>query len=148
MAKYGVTKTPFPQKFLDGFLWNFGGRRQIDAEEGTESFASISGAVFELPRKSAGEGGQNLFTPPPAAVRVLSFVILCLNAFFASNATFGINEPFFKLVLYVRCPAVEMVLTKVRSIFPSTGRIFKIVDWKYNQQKCIGVSFILISECT
>ena len=39
----------------------------------------------------AGDGGgRNL---PPAG-RVLSFVI-CLNAFFASNATFGTNEPFF-----------------------------------------------------
>ena len=25
----------------------------------------------------------------------------------------------------VQCPTVEMVITKVRSVFPSTGRIFK-----------------------
>ena len=42
MAKNDVTKTPFAEKFLDGFFWNFDGRRQIHAGEGIESFASIS----------------------------------------------------------------------------------------------------------
>ena len=64
IAKHDVTKTPFSHKFLDGFFSNIGARRQIDAEEGTESFVSISAAVFELSRKS-GRGGD-IRTPPPA----------------------------------------------------------------------------------
>ena len=68
MAKHDVTKTQFSQKILDGFFGNFGGRRQIDAGEGTESFASISAAVFELSR-TAGRGGGN---SAPTAGRVLS----------------------------------------------------------------------------
>ena len=62
MAKHDVNKSHFPKKILDGFFWNFGGRRQIDAGEGTESFASISAAVFELSRKS-GRGGGNICPP-------------------------------------------------------------------------------------
>ena len=46
MAKHDVTKTQFSQKFLDRIFWAFGGRRQIDAGEGTKSFASISAAGF------------------------------------------------------------------------------------------------------
>ena len=38
----------------------------MDAAEGTESFASISAAVFELSRKS-GRGGD---IPPPSGARV------------------------------------------------------------------------------
>ena len=72
MAKHDVTKTPFSQKFPNRFFWNFGGRRQIDAEEGAESFVSISAAVFELSRKS-GRGGQYLPPPPPG--RGLMFTI-------------------------------------------------------------------------
>ena len=62
MAKYDVIITPFSQTFLDGFFWNFSGRRQIDDGEGTESFASIPDAVFELSRKS-GRGGGNMSPP-------------------------------------------------------------------------------------
>ena len=73
MAKHDVTKTPFSQNSRRIFR-NFGGRRQFDAGEGTESFASISAAVFELSRKS-GRGGA-IFAPPPA-VRVLSNWLPC-----------------------------------------------------------------------
>ena len=52
MAKHNVTKTPFSQKFLNGCFWNFCGRREIDAWEGTETFVSVSDAVFELSRKT------------------------------------------------------------------------------------------------
>ena len=30
IAEYDATKTPFSQKFIDWFFWNFGGGRQID----------------------------------------------------------------------------------------------------------------------
>ena len=62
MAKHDVDKTPFSQKIIDGFFWNFGGRRQIDAGEDIESFASISAAVLELSRKFS-MGGD--IRPPP-----------------------------------------------------------------------------------
>ena len=57
----------FSKSYPRIFFWNFGDRLQIDAEEGTERFASISAAVFKLWRKS-GRGGQNL--PPPSGARV------------------------------------------------------------------------------
>ena len=46
MAKHDVTETSF--KNSDGFLCDFDGRRQVDAGLGTESFVSISDAVFEI----------------------------------------------------------------------------------------------------
>ena len=65
IAEHDVTKTPFPQKFIDGFFsWYFGSRRQIDAGAGTENFVSIYAAVFALWRKSGR--GHNLSPPPPA----------------------------------------------------------------------------------
>ena len=67
MAKRDVTKTQFSEKFNAGLFWNFDDRRQIDAEEGTKSFASISAAVFELSRKS-GRGGGDI--PPSSGARV------------------------------------------------------------------------------
>ena len=51
MWKHAVTKTPFSQKFLVVFFWNFDGRRQVDAGEGTKSFASISVAVLQEVRE-------------------------------------------------------------------------------------------------
>ena len=51
MVKHDVNKSIFFKKILVRCFWNFGGRRQINAKEGTESFASIS-AQFELSRKS------------------------------------------------------------------------------------------------
>ena len=61
MAKHDVIKTPFPQEFLPGYFWNLDTRRQIEAGWGTESFASISAAVFDLSRKLGR--GQNLPLP-------------------------------------------------------------------------------------
>ena len=66
-AKHDVIKTPLSQKFLHGFFWNFIGRRQIDAVEGTESFASISAAVLDLSRKF-GRGTES--APPLQRARV------------------------------------------------------------------------------
>ena len=73
MAIHYVTKTHFLQNFISLFivfiylfiylLYLFSGRRQIDAAEGTESFASIPAAVFELSIKSGK--GQNSPRPPP-----------------------------------------------------------------------------------
>ena len=63
MAKHDITKTPFSQKLLNGFFWNFGGRRQIDAGDGTESFASMSDAVLSYRENPAGGGA---YLPPPA----------------------------------------------------------------------------------
>ena len=37
MAKHDVLKRYFLKKIMDGLFWNFSGRRQIDAEKGTES---------------------------------------------------------------------------------------------------------------
>ena len=62
MAKHDVTKMSFTQKFLDGCFRNYGGRRQIDVGEGSESIASIFAAVFELSRKSARGA---IFAPSP-----------------------------------------------------------------------------------
>ena len=59
-----VTKTSFSQKLLNGFFRNFGRRRQIEAGEGTESFASVSADVFDISRK-VGRGGR--FSPPSQA---------------------------------------------------------------------------------
>ena len=42
----------------------------MDAAEGTQSFASISAAVFELSRTSRREGAE--FPPPPSGARVNS----------------------------------------------------------------------------
>ena len=47
--------TSLKRHFLKGILavfLNFGGRRQVHAGEGTESFTAICAAVFELSRKS------------------------------------------------------------------------------------------------
>ena len=65
MAKHDVTKT-FSLKKMNGFFWNFGGRRQIDASEGSESFVSISETDFDLSKKS-GRGAE---FPPPSGARV------------------------------------------------------------------------------
>ena len=46
------------------FFWNFARRRQIDAEWGTESLATISAVVFELSRKYGKGGGGNIYPPP------------------------------------------------------------------------------------
>ena len=59
-------KRHFLKNLLTDFSKNFGGRRQIDAGEGTKRFASISAAVFEASRKS----GMGAESPPPAG-RVL-----------------------------------------------------------------------------
>ena len=64
--EYDVTKMQFSQKIIYGFFRNFAERRQIDAREGTNSFASISGVVFELSRKSGSAGGG----PPISGARV------------------------------------------------------------------------------
>ena len=74
IADQDVTKTPFSQKFSQWISLKFGGRHQIDAGERTESFASISAAVFDLSRK-VGWGGA-FFAPPPsqAGVKRYSFV--------------------------------------------------------------------------
>ena len=42
---------PFSQQFQDRIFWHFSGSRQIDAEEGSESWASISAAIVEPSRK-------------------------------------------------------------------------------------------------
>ena len=62
VAEHDVTKTPFSlkKKNLNRFSRHSDGRRQIDVGEGTESFVSISAAVFELSRKSGRGGGQNV----------------------------------------------------------------------------------------
>ena len=75
MAKHDVTKTPFSLKNLDGYLWNFGDRRQIDAGEGTKSFAPISAAVFELSRKSSRGGGRICL---PRGLRVKKWQIFAI----------------------------------------------------------------------
>ena len=59
MAKHDVTKTPFSQKKYRRIFVKFNGRRQINADEGTECFASISAAVFVLLRKS-GRGTESV----------------------------------------------------------------------------------------
>ena len=74
MAKHDVTNTPFFRIILDGVFWNFGGRRQIDGGEGTESFALITAAVFELSRKSGRVGG-NICPPSGARVKEVTCVI-------------------------------------------------------------------------
>ena len=61
MLEHDVIKTSFSQEFLAGVFWTFGGRRQIDAGEGTKSFESIYVAVFELSRKT-GKGADS--APP------------------------------------------------------------------------------------
>ena len=68
IAKHDVTKVQFSQKFIDGFFWNLCGRCQIDAGEGTESFASISAAVFFFSCRENPAGGRHC--PPPRGVRV------------------------------------------------------------------------------
>ena len=67
MAKHDVNKMPFSKKKIDGFVWNVDGRRQIDAGEGTESFALISAAVFF--RYWENPAGVGIRLPP--AQRVL-----------------------------------------------------------------------------
>ena len=62
MAKHDVTKTQFSKEVLDTFSVNFDGRRRVDVEEDTESFATIYAAVFELSRQFGGR--QNLPPPP------------------------------------------------------------------------------------
>ena len=62
MEKHDVTKEPFSQKKISKDFVNFNGRRQINADEGTECFAPISAAVFGLLRKS-GRGTESV---PPA----------------------------------------------------------------------------------
>ena len=52
-------KRHFLRKSIEGFLWNFNGRRQINADESKECFASISAAVFVLLRKS-GRGTESV----------------------------------------------------------------------------------------
>ena len=69
MAKRDVTKAPFSQKSLDGFFWNFIGRHQIDAGEGTKRFKSISAAVLSYRENPAGWGD---IRPPPPAGRGLN----------------------------------------------------------------------------
>ena len=64
IVKHDVTKTQFSQKCLDECFWKFGYIRHINAGEGTDSFASISAAVFELSRKP-GRGAE--FAPPPGS---------------------------------------------------------------------------------
>ena len=49
--------------------WNFSERRQIDAGEDTENFASISASIFELSRKS---GMGDRISPAPTGARVKS----------------------------------------------------------------------------
>ena len=49
-------------KIIDGFFF---GRRQINAGEGTASFALIRTAVFELSGKF-GRGEVESYPPPPA----------------------------------------------------------------------------------
>ena len=66
---------PFSHKFIDRFFLKVDGRRQIDAEKGTEIFAPISAVVFELSRKS-GRGGRIRPPPLPPAGRVLKVDIL------------------------------------------------------------------------
>ena len=57
MTKHDVTKTPFPKKKINEFFWDFGCRRQIDAGEGTESFAGGgAGAESALP-----PSGENVY---------------------------------------------------------------------------------------
>ena len=50
------------------------------------------------------------------------------------------------VVRLVRCPTVEMIITKVRSIFRLQDIFLRIVERNYNQKKRIGESFILITE--
>ena len=84
------------QKFMNGFYGYVGGKRQIDVEHGSEYFASISTADFELSWKFAR--GQN---PPPSsspAGCVLTIYtwtpLLVLSYDYTSriNALFGNNE--------------------------------------------------------
>ena len=64
MAKHDVTKTPFLKKNINEFLLNFGDRRHIDAEAGTEGFALIYAAVYDLLRKFVERG--RICPSPPA----------------------------------------------------------------------------------
>ena len=68
MAKHDVTKTRFPSKFIDKIFGKFSGRRQIDTGKGTQSFAAISAAAYELSREPGGGGGR--ICPPLIGVRV------------------------------------------------------------------------------
>ena len=90
MAKHDFTTTPFSQKFIDGIFWNFGGRRQINVEKGTESFASISAAVFELSRKS----GRGWYSPPPLpAGRMLTEPLVLFCHFYIQRDRYPTDVP-------------------------------------------------------
>ena len=56
-------KRNFLKTFRTFFFWCFAERRQINVREGTESFASMSGDVFELSRKPGRGGAESAPSP-------------------------------------------------------------------------------------
>ena len=58
------------------------------------------------------------------------------------------SQDITKIGVMVRCPPVETVITKSGLFLHLLGVFLRVFEFNYNQQKCIGVNFILTSECT